>query len=224
MVQDLDDSYTPSESTGYTNTDSPSEAYQVTSNESTSPQVQIQVLTTKYSNPVSVIAYFDTGAHSSMMNPKVLPAEAWKEEKNEFLAADGNTCITYLVSKHKVGIQFFPSFTLWTQISYRLQDHALDLPILGHTGDTLFIKAEREDEVPTIIQIPKQLPRDKLTEIMPLNWITNYDKAFQNTTPVIASDTKFTKLPGGSIQTIYEPISTPVPDASAVHHLSSRFS
>ncbi|KAK2649953.1 hypothetical protein Ddye_017442 [Dipteronia dyeriana] len=98
--------------------------------------------------------------------------------------------------------------TLHHQIAYRLQDHALDLPIPGHSGDTIFIKAEREDEVPTIIQIPKQLPREKLTEIMPLNWITNYEKAFQNTTPVVATETKFTKLADGSIQTTYEQIGT----------------
>ncbi|KAK2654996.1 hypothetical protein Ddye_008048 [Dipteronia dyeriana] len=49
--------------------------------------------------------------------------------------------------------------TLHHQIAYRLQDHAIDLPIPCHTRDTLFIKAEREDEVPTIIQIPKQLPK-----------------------------------------------------------------
>ncbi|KAK2655053.1 hypothetical protein Ddye_008105 [Dipteronia dyeriana] len=104
--------------------------------------------------------------------------------------------------------------TLHHQIAYRLQDHALDLPVPGHTEDTIFIKAEREDEVPTIIQIPKQLPREKLTEIMPLKWITNYEKAFQNTTPVIATDTKFTKLTDGSIQTTYDPISTPTTEAS----------
>ncbi|KAK2648975.1 hypothetical protein Ddye_016464 [Dipteronia dyeriana] len=96
----------------------------------------------------------------------------------------------------------------------------LDLPIPGHTGDTLFTKAEREDEVSTIIQIPKQLPRDKLTKIMSLKCITKYKKAFQNTTPVIASDTKFTKLSDGSIHTTYEPISilaisAPAFDASA---------
>ncbi|KAK2635024.1 hypothetical protein Ddye_029816 [Dipteronia dyeriana] len=79
-------------------------------------------------------------------------------------------------------------------------------PIPGHSGDTIFIKAEREDEVPTIIQIPKQLPREKLTEIMPLKWITNYEKAFQNITPVVAADTKFTRLADGSIQTTYEQI------------------
>ncbi|KAK2664164.1 hypothetical protein Ddye_002738 [Dipteronia dyeriana] len=35
--------------------------------------------------------------------------------------------------------------TLNHQIVYRFQDHALDLPIPGHTGDTIFIKAEREE-------------------------------------------------------------------------------
>ncbi|KAK2651593.1 hypothetical protein Ddye_011449 [Dipteronia dyeriana] len=98
--------------------------------------------------------------------------------------------------------------TLHHQIAYRLQDHALDLPIPGHTRDTISIKVEREDEVPTIIQIPKQLPREKLTEIMPLKWITNYEKALQNTTSVVATDTKFVKLSDGSIQTTYEQIST----------------
>ncbi|KAK2655054.1 hypothetical protein Ddye_008106 [Dipteronia dyeriana] len=60
MIQDSDDSSTPSESTGYTDPDSPSEAYQATDNGSSGPQVQIQVLTAKYSKSVPVIAYFDT--------------------------------------------------------------------------------------------------------------------------------------------------------------------
>ncbi|KAK2650262.1 hypothetical protein Ddye_017751 [Dipteronia dyeriana] len=98
--------------------------------------------------------------------------------------------------------------TLHHQIAYRLQDHALDLTIHGHTGDTIFIKAEREDEVPTIIQIPKQLPREKITEIMHLKWITNYEKTFQNTSLVVATGTKFTKLGDGSIQTTYEQFGT----------------
>ncbi|KAK2640903.1 hypothetical protein Ddye_022666 [Dipteronia dyeriana] len=102
------------------------------------------------------------------------------------------------------------------QIAYRLQYHAFDLPVPGHTRDIIFIKAEREDEVSTIIQIPKQLPREKLTEIMHLKWITNYEKAFQNTTPVVATDTKFTKLNDGSIWTTYEPISTPAIEASPI--------
>ncbi|KAK2641953.1 hypothetical protein Ddye_023716 [Dipteronia dyeriana] len=41
---------------------------------------------------------------------------------------------------------------------------------------------------------------------MPLEWITNYEKAFQNTTPDIASDTKYVKQRDGSIKTIYEDV------------------
>ncbi|KAK2635774.1 hypothetical protein Ddye_030566 [Dipteronia dyeriana] len=103
-----------------------------------------------------------------------------------------------------VGAPMMPNsymVTLHNQIAYRLQDRALDLPIPGHTGDTIFIKAEREDGVPTIIQIPKQIPRDKLTKIMPLKWITNY--------------TKFTKLSDGSIHTTYELITAPTSEAPA---------
>ncbi|KAK2655900.1 hypothetical protein Ddye_008952 [Dipteronia dyeriana] len=92
------------------------------------------------------------------------------------------------------------------KIVYRLQDHALNLPIPSHTGDTIFITTEREDEIPTIIQIPKQLLRKKLKEVMPLEWITNYEKTFQNTTPVIASNTKYVKQRDGFIKTVYENI------------------
>ncbi|KAK0586533.1 hypothetical protein LWI29_008533 [Acer saccharum] len=96
--------------------------------------------------------------------------------------------------------------TLYHQFAYRLQDHALDLPLPGHNGDTIFIKAEREDEVPTILQIPKQLPREKLTEIMPLEWLTNYEKVFQDEAPVIATDTTYVPQPDGTIKTIYKPL------------------
>ncbi|KAK0604523.1 hypothetical protein LWI29_016500 [Acer saccharum] len=53
------------------------------------PQANIQILESKYSKPINVIAYFDTGAHTSMMNPKVLPAHAWIPHVQYFRAADG---------------------------------------------------------------------------------------------------------------------------------------
>ncbi|KAK2655486.1 hypothetical protein Ddye_008538 [Dipteronia dyeriana] len=96
--------------------------------------------------------------------------------------------------------------TLHHQIAHRLQDHALDLPIPGHTGDIIFITTEIEHETLAIIQIPKQLPREKLKENMPLEWLTNYEKAFQNTSHIIASDTKYVKQRDGSIKTICEAI------------------
>ncbi|KAK3198548.1 hypothetical protein Dsin_021963 [Dipteronia sinensis] len=41
---------------------------------------------------------------------------------------------------------------------------------------------------------------------MPLSWITNYEKAFQNTVPVIASDTSYTRQHDGSITTVCKPL------------------
>ena len=43
-----------------------------------SPNVNIHLLTSKYAAPIKVIAYMDTGAHRTMVNPKVLPSDAWK--------------------------------------------------------------------------------------------------------------------------------------------------
>ena len=41
---------------------------------------------------------------------------------------------------------------------------------------------------------------------MPLEWITNYEKAFQKNTPIVATDTECTREPDGSIKTIYKPL------------------
>ncbi|KAK0573832.1 hypothetical protein LWI29_014262 [Acer saccharum] len=45
-----------------------------------------------------------------------------------------------------------------------------------------------------------------LTEIMPLEWLTNYEKVFQDEAPVIATDTTYVPQPDGSIKTIYAPL------------------
>ncbi|KAK2640780.1 hypothetical protein Ddye_022543 [Dipteronia dyeriana] len=106
MIQESDDSGLSSESSDYSEPDLPSEAYQATSgsNLSLGPQVQVQILVEKYSRPISDIVYFDTGAHSTMINPRVLPPEVWKKKDNGFLAADGQIFTTNLVSKQKIGI------------------------------------------------------------------------------------------------------------------------
>ena len=57
--------------------------------------------------------------------------------------------------------------TLHHQIVYRLQNHALDLPIAQTTIDALMILADT-DTIPTIIQIPKQIQKQELLKLMPL--------------------------------------------------------
>ncbi|KAK2639545.1 hypothetical protein Ddye_027340 [Dipteronia dyeriana] len=81
-------------------------------------------------------------------------------------ALDNYLVLTTAVEQSTYATKLIHMATLHHQIAYRLQDHALDLPVPGHTGDTIFITTEREDEIPTIIQIPKQLPREKLKEVM----------------------------------------------------------
>ncbi|KAK3204836.1 hypothetical protein Dsin_018882 [Dipteronia sinensis] len=64
-------------------------SYQAVSTESTSgPQVPIQILLEKFSKPIDVIAYFDTGSHTTMMNPNILPPDSWKPYTRYFKAAD----------------------------------------------------------------------------------------------------------------------------------------
>ena len=81
-----------------------------------SPSVDIHLLTSKYAAPVKVIAYMDTGAHRTMVNPKVLPSDAWKPHKEYFKAADDQVYETQWISKKLVGIKFFPNYIIWTKV------------------------------------------------------------------------------------------------------------
>ncbi|KAH9680105.1 hypothetical protein KPL71_026418 [Citrus sinensis] len=78
--------------------------------------------------------------------------------------------------------------TLHHQLVYRLQNHALDLPTPEHHSDTLMVLAE-SDQIPTIIQIPRQIPRHELIKLMPLEWISNYEQFHNNTAPIQTSET-----------------------------------
>ena len=59
----------------------------------------------------------------------------------------------------QVAIAF--SGTLHYQLVYRLQNHTFNLPQASFSGDPLLIIAEHED-VPTIVQISKQMAREEL--------------------------------------------------------------
>ncbi|KAH9697804.1 hypothetical protein KPL71_023763 [Citrus sinensis] len=95
--------------------------------------------------------------------------------------------------------------TIHHQLVYRLQNHSLILPTPPDpSSDTLMILAESLD-IPTIIQIPRQIPRADLLKIMPLEWITNYEHFHQNTTPVQTSEPMYEKRPDGSVRLQFKP-------------------
>ncbi|KAH9716958.1 hypothetical protein KPL71_021647 [Citrus sinensis] len=94
--------------------------------------------------------------------------------------------------------------TLHHQLVYRLQNHALDLPTPEHHSDTLMVLAEF-DQIPTIIQIPRQIPRHELIKLMPLEWISNYEQFHNNTAPIQTSESMFERRQDGTVRMTFKP-------------------
>ncbi|KAH9684941.1 hypothetical protein KPL70_013742 [Citrus sinensis] len=94
--------------------------------------------------------------------------------------------------------------TLHHQLVYRLQNHALDLPTPEHHSDTLMVLAE-SDQIPTIIQIPRQIPRHGLIKLMPLEWISNYEQFHNNTAPIQTSEIMFERRQDGAVRMTFKP-------------------
>lgn len=60
------------------------------------------------------------------------------------------------------------SATLHNQIIYRLQNQAIDLPLSGCSSDSLLVVTNREEYIPSIVQIPRRIIREELTQLIPL--------------------------------------------------------
>lgn len=73
--------------------------------------------------------------------------------------------------------------TLHHQIVYRLQNHSFDLKNQG-TTDALMVLADAGNGVPTIIQVPRQIKRTNLEQLVPTEWITNYEAIHQEEEPI----------------------------------------
>ncbi|KAH9801824.1 hypothetical protein KPL71_001170 [Citrus sinensis] len=93
--------------------------------------------------------------------------------------------------------------TLHHQIVYRLQNHAIDLPTPYTTSDALMILADT-DTIPTIIQIPKQILKQDLLKLMPLEWLTNYEHFHQNSEPGQTTEATFNRRPNGQVKLSFQ--------------------
>ncbi|KAK8315520.1 hypothetical protein V6Z12_D01G247900 [Gossypium hirsutum] len=83
--------------------------------EVTAPHIPVSIYTSKYSKPVTVIAFIDTGAAESIMNPEILPREHWEPHTRYFSSASGKFFSTDLRSK-PIKIQFFPTCSIITTV------------------------------------------------------------------------------------------------------------
>ncbi|KAL0300376.1 UNVERIFIED_CONTAM: polyprotein [Sesamum calycinum] len=108
------------------------------------PQVEIQILQSPYDKPIKAIGFIDTGATKTMLNPEVLPDDAWRTHYEYFQAADGQKFSTSLITKKPIGIRFFPECIIWLHvIGSKL--HGRDLLI----GFDLYHKAQKLQVLPT---------------------------------------------------------------------------
>ncbi|KAL2327566.1 hypothetical protein Fmac_020993 [Flemingia macrophylla] len=94
--------------------------------------------------------------------------------------------------------------TLHHQLIFRLQDHCFDLPSESSLSENaLMVIANQEDKVPAIVQVPKQIPRPDLEQLIPLEWISNYETFKAQTQPVIVDDPVYKRQSDGKIKAIY---------------------
>ncbi|KAA3459415.1 RNA-directed DNA polymerase-like protein [Gossypium australe] len=70
------------------------------------PHIPIKIYLDKYSKPITIIAFIDTGAAEAIMNLDVLPTNWWKPHVRYFYSAADHPFATHLISK-PITIQFF---------------------------------------------------------------------------------------------------------------------
>ncbi|XP_028798734.1 uncharacterized protein LOC114754141 [Neltuma alba] len=80
------------------------------------PNVKIHILPGRYEKPIPVIAFIDTGACRTIMNPDILPSEAWIPCDQFFLTANSKPFKIEWITRRKIGIQFFPGCVLWMKV------------------------------------------------------------------------------------------------------------
>ncbi|KAH9801849.1 hypothetical protein KPL71_001179 [Citrus sinensis] len=100
-------------------------------------------------------------------------------------------------------------------IRFKQYQHA----VIGTVLTTLH--AAESDQIPTIIQIPRQILRHELIKLMPLEWISNYEQFHNNTTPIQTSESMFERRQDGTVRMTFKP---PPSAPQEPHRLSFTYS
>ncbi|KAI5429496.1 hypothetical protein KIW84_034183 [Lathyrus oleraceus] len=96
------------------------------------------------------------------------------------------------------------SATLHHQIIYRLQNHSIDLPLSGCSSDSLLVVTNREEDIPSIVQIPRRITREELTQLIPFEWITNYERLHVDIRPIQSQEATFRRSIDKRVKTIFK--------------------
>ncbi|KAI5393689.1 hypothetical protein KIW84_060707 [Lathyrus oleraceus] len=96
------------------------------------------------------------------------------------------------------------SATLHHQIIYRLQNHSIDLPLSGCSSDSLLVVTNREEDISSIVQIPRRITREELTRLIPLEWITNYERLHVDRRPIQSQEATLRRSIDKTVKTIFK--------------------
>jgi hypothetical protein len=91
------------------------------------PHIQVTLLTSKFAKPLKAIGLIDIGAAKTMVNPDLFPADFWVKSKEQFQVANSEV-FGASISRHKLGIKFFPDCLVWLHV-YGYKLHGKDILI-----------------------------------------------------------------------------------------------
>nr|KYP65284.1 polyprotein [Cajanus cajan] len=95
--------------------------------------------------------------------------------------------------------------TLHYQIIYRLQTHAVNLALPSSNDSALFVLANQAEESPSIVQVPRNISREQLKELIPLQWVTNYENLHKHHgKPIQTDQATFRRSVDGTARTIFQ--------------------
>jgi len=67
------------------------------------------------------------------------------------------------------------------------------------------VLAAEDQEIPTIVQVPRQISRDELKQLIPTEWISNYENFKKKEKQIIATEATFRRNSvDGSVKTTFK--------------------
>ncbi|KAI4302111.1 hypothetical protein MLD38_037897 [Melastoma candidum] len=90
--------------------------------------------------------------------------------------------------------------TMHYQMSYRVQNHALDLKVPNESNDALMIEANyHHPSTPTCLRVPRLISKNELLKLLPERWVTNYEQLQQYVRPIQSTESRFIKEKDGTV-------------------------
>ncbi|KAI5434801.1 hypothetical protein KIW84_021568 [Lathyrus oleraceus] len=78
------------------------------------------------------------------------------------------------------------------------------LSLSGCSSDSLLVVTNREEDIPFIVQIPRRITREELTQLIPLEWITNYERFHVDRRPIQSQEATFRRSIDKTVKTIFK--------------------